>query len=1037
MADKTKTRKRKRHDVAFQTLRICLLVIVSSLHAFALDPSLDISQYAHTSWKIRDGFFKGQIRSIAQTTDGVIWLGTEFGLLRFDGVRTFAFAPPGQPLPSNDISRVLGSRDGTLWIGTANGLAAWKDGKLRTYSELSGLSVPRLLEDHSGTVWASGTGPRGKFCAIQKEQIQCRGEDGSLGRGVFGLYEDSKSRLWIQVRNGIWRWRPDPMFFSLPGTLDTIRGMTEHEDGSILVGTLTGVQRFVEGKTEPYRLPDNLQCGQVWAFLRDRGRSLWIGTATNGIVHLHQGRAEAFTQADGLSGDSIWDFFEDREGSIWVITSAGLDRFRDVPVATFSRKQGLVGQQNTSVLTGRDGSVWFATRNGPEQWKNGRLVLYRKAGNPPLSPPIPSVREVQAPGLPSELLLAMYEDDRGRIWFGTSGGVAYLDGGRFVPVTGVPEGVVHNIAETSTGDFWIDHQDAGLFHFVANKVVEQIPWAKLGLSRPPRSLISDRARTGLWLGLSEDGLAYYADHQIRKSYGTADGLGTGRVGHLRLDAEGTLWASTQGGLSRLGKERFATLGAKNGLPCDAVHWSIEDNEAALWLYMSCGLVRIDGQEWHEWVAAANSGNDATKTIKTRVFDSSDGIRLTNLLGTYSPFVTKAADGRLWFSNADGINMVDPRHLPFNAIPPPVRIEQITADRKPYDRELQAGSLSLPARIRDLQIDYTAYSFVAPEKVRFRYKLEPHDRDWQDVGNRRQAFYTDLPPGNYKFRVAAANDSGVWNEAGASFDFSVAPAYYQTLWFRLLVVAVLLGLAVLAYQLRLRQIRRQFNVRLDERVAERTRIARDLHDTLLQSFQGVLMKFHAMTFMLDDRPEAQKVMEGVITQARRAIVEGREAVQGLRASTVVTNDLAPSIKALGDDLAATHPCDFRVTVDGEAKNLVPLLRDEVYKIAGEALRNAFHHSQAKQIDVEIRYEERVFRMRIRDDGKGMDPKVTAGTGREGHYGLPGMRERAKLAGGKLAVLSEVDSGTEIELTIPASFAYAKASAARSGEASLED
>ena len=296
---------------------------------------------------------------------------------------------------------------------------------------------------------------------------------------------------------------------------------------------------------------------------------------------------------------------------------------------------------------------------------------------------------------------------------------------------------------------------------------------------------------------------------------------------------------------------------------------------------------------------------------------------------------------------------------------------------------------------------------------------------------RQAYYGNVPPGAYRFRVSACNNSGVWNEAGTFLDFAIAPAYYQTTWFRLSCAAVFLALLAALYQLRMRQVARQFNMRLEERVGERTRIARELHDTLLQSFQGVLMKFYAVTHLIPNRPaEAQKTLESVIEQARRAISEGRDAVLGLRSSALGANDLALAISALAEELAAQPSSDqaaknapeFRVQVEGAPRDLAPLVRDEVHRIASEALRNAFRHAQAGRIEVEIRYDQRQLRLLVRDNGKGIDPKIISGGGRAGHYGLPGMRERAKLAGGKLALWSELDTGTEAELTIPASVAY---------------
>jgi signal transduction histidine kinase len=311
-------------------------------------------------------------------------------------------------------------------------------------------------------------------------------------------------------------------------------------------------------------------------------------------------------------------------------------------------------------------------------------------------------------------------------------------------------------------------------------------------------------------------------------------------------------------------------------------------------------------------------------------------------------------------------------------------------------------------------------------VRFRYRLDNYDRDWHDVGTRRQAFYTDLPPGKYCFRVVASNSDGVWDDTPARLDFSVTPAYYQTNWFRALCAVFFMALLWAGYQWRVRQLRHQFEMTLDARVGERTRIARELHDTLLQSFHGVLLRFQTAFQLLPERPvEAKEKLGSAIEQAAEAITEGRDAVQGLRDSTTQTNDLARAISTLGEELAADstgHCPAFRVAVEGQSRDLHPILRDEVYKIAAEAMRNAFLHANAKQVEVEIRYDDERFRWRVRDDGKGIDAAVLSSHGLEGHYGLRGMRERATLIKGKLAVWSEVNEGTEVELRVPASAAY---------------
>ena len=381
---------------------------------------------------------------------------------------------------------------------------------------------------------------------------------------------------------------------------------------------------------------------------------------------------------------------------------------------------------------------------------------------------------------------------------------------------------------------------------------------------------------------------------------------------------------------------------------------------------------------------------------------------------------------MWFANGIVVQMVDPSRLTQKALPAVTYIQSLIVDRKEF---AATDNLKLPPKPRDLQIDYTSPTFLVPQRVKFRYRLDRYDRDWHDAGTRRQAFYTDLPPGKYSFRVIASNSDGVWNETAAKLDFSVAPTYYQTNWFRTLCGALFLALLWAAYQLRVRHLHKQFDMTLEARVGERTRIARDLHDTLLQSFQGLLPRIQAAIYKLPESPvDARKTLEAAVDQASQAITEGRDAVQGLRMSTVEKNDLGVAIRAIGEELASAEtnqsPPKFEVVVEGTPRNLHPILRDEVYRISAEALRNAFRHAQAHQIEVELRYDERDFTVRIRDNGRGVNSEVLRGDGREGHYGLHGMRERAKLVGGELAIWSEVDSGTEVELSIPASRAYTK-------------
>jgi signal transduction histidine kinase/ligand-binding sensor domain-containing protein len=999
-------------------------VLAWSPCAFALNPSLDVTQYVHTTWRVRDGLWGGAINAIAQTPDGYLWVGTDAGLLRFDGVKSTPWpAPPNQTLPSQYIVNLLTGRDGTLWIATDKGLASWKDAKLRQYDDLVGAFIGRIVEARDGSLWVTVTRPSNAIwtlCAIQGGRVGCYGADGGPGAHAVGLYEDRKGALWVGTRDGLWQWKPSPpRFYPLPRQPNGIDRFAETDDGELLISTVGGVRRLRNGGAElAYPFPPAMQTVSARFVLRDRDGGLWIGTSTRGLVHVHQGITDVFGQLDGLSGDSISQILEDREGNIWVATLEGLDRFRIASAASFSARQGLSSTRVRSVLATRDGSVWVGTSDGLSRLNGSRVTVHREGTVP--RPTSRDAREITGRGWPAGIVASLFQDRLGQVWISTERGVGYIENDRFVAVSGLPGGITRAIVEDSRS-LWVANQDRGLFQVSADRtIIQRVSWSALNRNAPASAVAADPSKPGLWLGFAGGGVINFIDGQIRAAYGAADGLGEGFVRSLRLDGSWTLWVATDGGLSRVRDGRVTTLRRKNGLPCDAAQWTVEDAQW-MWLGMSCGLVRIARSEITGWAAVVDKNREASATVHTTVFANADAVRLFPTASYFSAPAAVAADGRVWFISQDGVTVIDPRDLPFNTLPPPVHVEQITADRKAYDAGSNGGSLRLPPLTRDLQVDFTALSLVAPEKMRFRYWLEGHDTDWQDVGTRRQAFYTNLSPGDYRFRVIAANNSGVWNEAGASVDFAVAPAYYQTMWFRALAVSMVVALAWAAHRIRLRIVEtHQHEISaLNERMMkaqeqERIRIAGELHDGVMQQMLAVTMMLGTAKRRIADNAEATATLDKIQQKLIQTGTEIRQLSHDLHPPVLQEAGLPMALQNYCEQFSATCGIPIACDADESARELSRGAALAVFRIVQEALGNAAKHAHAKQITVRLTRSAGVVSLVVRDDGVGFD---TGRLNTSGGLGLVMMRERASQLNGTFEFESAPEHGTTIRVVIP--------------------
>src|SRR5271156_4938594 len=976
--------------------------------AFALDPQRAITQFVHTSWTEKDGA-PNNVRALAQTKDGYLWIGTTAGLFRFDGVRFTAFeAPPGEALPATRVRGLLATLDGAIWIvWLAGAVSRLQNGHLASYSEQDGLpATSALVESDDGTLIAATANglsrlERGRWKDATKEW-------NFPGKQARQLYFDKDGTLWVASENNVmYLRRGQGRFIDTGIALQVFYDFVKGPDGEIWVSEVERSAHTI-GRAGDGTRDTEVRVGATWV-LFDRDGSLWVASLGDGLrrvpypdrirgkqIAQFGAEAERFTAKDGLSSPMVTTIMEDREGNIWCGTTNGLDRFRqgaflavEVPQPDILR--GLVATKN--------GDLWV--------FSPSEAIRVSPLGSKEL--------------VGSYEILGLCEDESGGLWAQPPAHKEVVlmhrfRQGRFapVPLPGNPRlRDVSTIACDHAGGLWFFDQDRGLFRLSDGGL------AKIADSADPTYrypvLYTDRERR-VWLG-QRDSIEMF-DHGSQRRFDARDGVEVKLIRAFAEDKAGSVWIAGDGGLAQFDHDHFRSLSRSNGLPAQSFTGLVEDDNGYWWIVFDAGVLRIGAKELDRALG------DSAYRVPYELFNLLDGLPAKPAV-LRAPVLAKTGDGRIWVATANGIAYVDPRRIPRNPLPPPVCVESLKVNGK---ETTPVDGLVLSAGSNDLEIDYTALSLTIPERVRFKYKLEGHDSEWRDVGGRRQAYYGGLPPKDYRFRVIAANESGVWNEAGASFGFSIAPAYYQTRWFQALCAAAFLALLWGLYRFRLHQIAERFNTRMEARVDERTRIARELHDTLLQSFQALMIHFQAVDNLLPPG-KGKDALEKVLDRADRALVEGRNAIQNIRSSTTVTNELSHAVTALGEELAGSHdgetgPATFRVSVEGTPRDLRPILRDDIYRIAREALQNAFRHAQASQIEADITYGDSLLRLRVRDDGKGIDPKHLH-AGRDGHWGLPGMRERAQQIGAQFEMWSEVGAGTEVELRIPGSIVYVKA------------
>jgi signal transduction histidine kinase/ligand-binding sensor domain-containing protein len=998
---------------------ICgFLMLLLTGTASALDPHRLISQYAHTVWKVQDGFPRAP-NAITQTNDGYVWIAGGGDLLRYDGV-TFTPLPPQKSFPSDQgINWLLGSRDGSLWMATYQGGFSRlnKDGEAFSFSIKRG-GVNSIIEDHAGTIWIARDhllGTEGALCRVVGDDLKCYGKDKSDGNPAHiaaALSEDSSGDIWFGCQM-LCRWNGSSISHYMVEQMDHPSGegvvaLAAGAAGSVWVamdgvGPGLGVRHYSNGSFLSYEVPGfDGSTIRATALFVDRQQTLWVGTASQGLYHIHDGHADHYGAAQGLTGNEVRSVYEDREGNLWITTDKGVDLFRDTPIVSFSSTEGLNGDPG-AVIARNDGSVWVGFK--------GALAIIR-ADSVSLT--------TVADGHPIQNVYALFEDHLGQVWLGIDRTVMRYQLGKFSAIKGLDGrpldhiGKIVSFTEDIDGNIWaIAFDDPGrmdhLLRIRDRRVQEDVELSSL-MPRRAHFLGADPAG-GIWIGTGDGKLAHYLNGVAKIVYPGRSGGPRLTMFSIVVDSAGVVWGPTNHGLYRWDHGKMSVMDPHNGLPCPESTAALIDRSGSLWIEGACGYLQITAPDLAHWTAHP----EAQVTVTTLgTLDAADPGWNEDRI---QPNAAMSSDGRLWFVGSSSVQMIEPGRSYKNPTPPPVHVEGLVADGKSYS---PAAPIALPPLTRDIQIDYTALSFVLPQRMGFRYILEGRDRDWQDPGLRRQAFYSDLRPGSYRFRVVASNNDGVWNETGATLDFKVAAAWYQMIWFRMLcfVVGVLLLWAI--YRLRLHRIAGTMKARFDERLAERTRIARELHDTFLQTIQGSKLVADDALSATTDPSHMRQAMEKLSTWLARATEEGRAALNSLRTSATEVNDLAGGFRRALEECRIHSPMEVSLQASGQIQEMHPIVRDEVYRIGYEAIRNACVHSQATQLRVELSYAQDLS-LRIHDNGVGIDPDIVR-RGKPGHFGLQSMRERTARIMGKFSVESSAGFGTVITLIVPGGIIY---------------
>ena len=994
---------------------LCLTLMLASPFGLAIDAARGIHQLQHSSWTARDGA-PDDISVMAQGHDGFLWLGTHAGLIRFDGLRFDPVIARQGRYPDTVVLAIERARDGGMWVGwQVGGISHVKDGVVRNFGEAQGLRLGTIWGfaiDGAGAVWAAGASGVARFDGARWQMMgAAQGFTASKGSAVFA---DRDGRLGVFTEQGLFLWQPEQHRFAPPvGKLDLRAPPQQGPDGRIYLLELRGIRIIdtlarYDQLDHPWIYRDT--SGTSGSMLVDRQGTLWFdsqhglhrtrssGSLAPGALGI-SGDTESFLPRDGLSNALIGTLCDDNEGNLWVATDAGLDRFRQaVPVVL----RGHMGPdlpeafRAQQLLPGPGGTMWLGKD------KTGTSLML-------LQPDGEALHAFTLPHL-SALMATPHA-----MWIAMSAGLQQIDtnNGRLLRSIAYPPearaiGRTRQFASAPDDSIWANFSGGGLFHYLDGAWRREPALLEGRLSWPLAMLVDTAGR--LWLSYADGSLALLDNGRLQR-HGAAQGYTLGKTPAL-FERDGQVWLGGEHGVAVWRDGRFTMLRSADAGAFDGVVGLLRARDGSLWLNAANGAVHVAPAE------VAQALRDPAYPMRARTYDAVDGI--TGKIGMlHSQSLAEAGDGRIWFSRQSVTFWIDPRQPSVTLPAPQAQVAALAIDG---DAVATADYDRLPAGTRDVLFTYNASSLGTPSRLQFHYLLEGYDRHWHEAGSRRQAQYTGLGPGKYRFNVLAFNGDGVASNV-AQLPFHVLPAFYQTWWFHSLCAAALLVAAWLAFRWRVRQHGARLQARLEAQQAERERIARELHDTLLQGTQAVILHFHNASMALPPDEPARHGMLRALDEADRMLAEGRDHVHELRAGDDAGARWCQAMQQEGERLAALHGIAFRQVETGTPRALHAVTAHEMYRIASEAMRNAFQHARASTIEVEVRYLASRVLIDVRDDGQGLPPAVLASGHVEGHWGLPGMRERAANLGAQLTLATRAGGGTHWRLSVPGQRAWA--------------